>query len=105
MNRFLDNCKSLQKKGKKGAKMLILGYFLHFWSIFVNFLPKKNSKFQTKNLGKFGKFQKLGPKMLILAYFGPKNNCMVKMTTPCPSPYCALSSYNILGQNNEPFLR
>ena len=41
--------------------------------------------------------------MLILAYFGPKINRMVKMTTPYLSPYCALSSCKILGQNNELF--
>ena len=54
-------------------------------------------------MGKFDKFHKLGPKMLILAYFGQKNNCMVKMSTPYPSPYCALSYCKILGNNNEPF--
>ena len=54
-------------------------------------------------MGKFDKFKKLGPKMLILAYFGPKNNGMVKMSTLYPSPYCALSSCKILGKNNEPF--
>ena len=42
--------------------------------------------------------------MLILAYFGPKNNCMVKMTTPYPSPYCALSSCKILGKIMNRFL-
>ena len=56
-------------------------------------------------LEKFDKFKKLGPKMLIVAYFGPKNNCKVKMSTPYPSPYCALSSCKILGKNNEPFFR
>ena len=65
--------------------MLILGYF-DIFDIFGPFLlilnQKKNSKFEKKKLGKFDKFQKFGPKMLILAYFGPKNNCMVKMTQP-----------------------
>ena len=53
MNRFLDNCKSLQKRAKKGPKNADLGYFLHFlnfWSIFVNFEPKQNSKLQNKIL-------------------------------------------------------
>ena len=89
------------------CKMLILGYFLHFlhfWSIFVNFEPKKNLKIK-KNQNKNQKVPKLRPKMLILAYFGPKINCMVKMTTPYPSPYCALSSCKMLGKNNEPFFR
>ena len=49
MNRFLDNCKSLQKKrakrAKKGQQMLILGYF--FVSIFF-ILNKKNVKFKNK---------------------------------------------------------
>ena len=113
MNRFWDNCKSLQKKRVQkglgnGPKMLILGYF-DIFDIFGPFLlifnQKENSKFQTKNLGQFDKFQKLGPKMLILAYYGPTNNCMVKMTTLYPSPYCALSSCKILGKNNKAFLR
>ena len=43
--------------------------------------------------------------MLIFDYFLPKINCMVKMTTPYPSPYCALSSCKILGTNNKLFLR
>ena len=41
--------------------------------------------------------------MLILAYFLPKMNFIVKMTTPYSSPYCALSSCKILGKNNELF--
>ena len=97
-----------QKRGGKGTKMLILGYFDIFdifGPFFVNFEPKKIFKISIKKLGKFDKFQKLGPKMLILAYFGPKNNCMVNMSTPYPSPYCALSSCKILGKNNKPFLR
>ena len=85
-----------------------LGYF-DILDIFGPFLlilnQKKKFKISKKKFGKFGKFQKLGPKMLILAYFGPKNNCMVKMTTPYPSPYCALSSCKMLGQNNEAFFR
>ena len=52
MNRFLDNCKSLQKRAKKGPKMLILGYFDIFY-IFGPFLLIFNqfffSKFQQKN--------------------------------------------------------
>ena len=54
---------------------------------------------------KFEKLKKLDPKMLILAYFLPKMNDMVKMTIPYPSPYCALSSCKNLGKNNEPFFR
>ena len=56
MNRFLDNCKKTekgQKRAKKGPKMLILGYllhFFHFWYIFVNFEPK------TKKIQNFKKF-------------------------------------------------
>ena len=69
--------------------MLILGYFDIFY-IFVPFLLILNQK-KITNLNfvfKFDKIKKLGPKMLILAYFGPTNNCMVKMTTPYPSPLC-----------------
>ena len=47
MNRFLDNCKSLQKRGKrakKGAKNADFMLFLHFWPIFVKFEPKKNNQ-------------------------------------------------------------
>ena len=100
MNRFWDNCKSLQKKGKQGAKNANFRLFWHFWHflfIFVNFEPKIFSKFHFF----FWKFEKLGPKMLILAYCWPKINCMVKMPNPYPSPYCALSSCTILGKNNE----
>ena len=51
MNRFLDNCKKLQKRANKGPEMLILGYFLkknHFWSILVNFEPTKKFKIKKK---------------------------------------------------------
>ena len=104
---YSTQSKKLQKRAKKGPKMLILGYFDIFdiFGPFLLILNKKKIKISKKKLGKFNKFKKLGPKMLILAYFGPKNNCMVKMTTPYPSPYCALSSCKILGNNNEPFLR
>ena len=53
MNRFLDNCKSLQKKGKKGAKnadfsrtdkstakQMVVGCVQHYSSHFI----KKNRK-------------------------------------------------------------
>ena len=45
MKRFLDNCKKLQKRAKKGQKMLILGYF-DILDIFCPFLLILN---QTKN--------------------------------------------------------
>ena len=65
--------------------MPILGYF-DIVDILCPFLlilnQKKNLKIKTKKNWKFEKFEKLAPKMLILACFGPKNNCMVKMTTP-----------------------
>ena len=69
--------------------MMILVYFDIFDIVgpfFVHFKPKKKFKISKKHFFKFEKFQKLGPKMLILAYFLPKNNCMVKITTPYPSP-------------------
>ena len=47
--------------------MPILGYFDHFWYIFVNFEQTKNSKLQKTIL----KILKIGPKMLILAYVLP----------------------------------
>ena len=64
--------------------MLILGYFdiIEIFGPFLLILNQKKIQNFIQKLGKFDKFQKLGTKMLILAYFGPKNNCMVKMSTP-----------------------
>ena len=55
MKRFLDNCKKLQKRAKKGPKMLILGYFDIFYicgPFFVHFEPKKKIQNFKKNIGK-----------------------------------------------------
>ena len=63
MNRFLDNCKCLQKKGKKGQKRGQnddLGYFDIFY-IFGPFLlifnQKKKSTFQKKKLENLTNFK------------------------------------------------
>ena len=112
MNRFLDNCKSLQKgqnrakKGKKNADFRLFFYIFYIFGPFLLILnQKKNSKFQKQNWENLTNFTNWAQKILIFAYFGPKNNCMVKMTTPYPGHYCALSSCKILGNNNEPFFR
>ena len=84
--------------------MLILGYFDIFY-IFGAFLLILNQK-KIQNLKKKClNIWKIGPKNADFSLFLTKMNCMVKMTTPYPSPYCALSSCNILGKNNKPFLR
>ena len=78
MNRFWDNCKSLQKKGKKGQKrgqkMLILGYF-DIFDILGPFLlilnQKKYSKFQ-KKIGKIWQISKIGPKNADFGLFWTK---------------------------------
>ena len=74
MNRFWDNCKSLQKKGKKGQKMLILGYF-DIFDIFGPFLlifnQKKYSKFQ-KKIAKIWQISKIGPKNADFGLFWSK---------------------------------
>ena len=88
--------------------MPILCYFDIFY-ICCPFLfilnQKKNSKFQKyfveylKNLKNWVKNADFS------LFFLPKMNCMVKMTTPYPSPYCTLSFCKMLGKNNEPFFR
>ena len=91
MNRFLDNCKKLKKrakKGKNGQKMLILTYFFTKNELYGqndNSIPKPLLGLSScKILGKnnqpfFRQFQKFakkgqkratnGQKMLILGYF------------------------------------
>ena len=78
-------------------------------SILFHFKQKKKLK-QNLKFSKFGpkmgqKWAKNGPKNADFGLFGPTNNCMVKMTTPYPSPYCALSSCKVLGKKNVPFMR
>ena len=85
--------------------MLILGYFLHcfnFWSIFVNFEPKKKLKIKKK---KIRKFAKIGPKNADFSLYFTKNEFDGQNDHSIPRPYCALSSCKILGKNNEPFFR
>ena len=54
---------------------------------------------------KTAKKGKKGAKNVDFTLFLPKTNCMVKMTTPYPNPYCALIVCKILVKNNEPFFR
>ena len=73
-DRFLDNCKSLQKKGKKGAKNADFRIFLTFVFNFGPFLLILNQQKKFKISKKmFSKFEKFVPKLLILAYLFTKN--------------------------------
>ena len=79
MNRFLDNCKSLQKKGKKGAtnadfsrtdkstaKPMVVGCVQHYSTHFIKKIGKSLElcfyKVQKKTAKKVKKGQKKGSK-------------------------------------------
>ena len=101
----------LSKSTKPILKKILLCICKHVFNLFSKFCKKyfwpklvsyRGEHFFLYLCQHFSNLKKLGPKMLILAYFLP---IMVKMTTPYPSPYCALSYCKILGTNNEPFFR
>ena len=111
MNRFLDNCKCLQKKGKKGAKNadcsrtdkstakpMVVGCVQHYSTHFIKKIGKSLEPFFHKVQKPAKKGQK-GPKRGILAIL------RTKRATLRSSPYGCLTSCQVSEKSLERFLR